>query len=194
MARPIYPTSDQVWTRAAAYKSTYFADQNALLKESLERARKELVDKYAANVTYTEYQKDLIGVYQDDLAKLRNGLNDYEKNKTPSKGGGADNTAALLAVINNSASTVADATGDASQRRLEASRIAEAGYLLSPAQSNAVGEAAALKLIDLNNATDPQKVKDIIDAAVGSIPGGTFAHQSTVCLRWFIRLHRQLCR
>jgi hypothetical protein len=174
MARPIYPTSDQIWTRAAAYKSTYFADQNALLKESLERARKELVDKYNANVTYTEYQKDLIGVYQDDLAKLRNGLNDYEKNKTPGKGSESGD-AALLKIIVDSSDVVADATGDAAQRRLDAERGVEGGYNLSPAQSNAVGEASAFAGTDLRNATDSQKIKTLIDQAVASIPSGTFA-------------------
>lgn len=174
MARPIYPTADQIWTKAKAYKSTYFDDQNAILKESLERARKELVDKYNANVTYTEYQKDLIGIYQDNLVNLRNGLNDYEKNKTPGKGGGSGD-AALLGVIVDSANTVADATGDAAGRRLTAQGQVEAGYNLSPAQSNAIGNASALSNTDLPNATSAADVKRIIDNAVSSIPDGTFA-------------------
>lgn len=174
MARPIFPTADQIWTRAAAYKSTYFADQNAILKESLERARKELVDKYNANVTYTEYQKDLIGVYQDDLAALRNGLNEYEKNKTPGKGSGSGD-AALLKIIVDGADVVADATGDAAGRRLTAQGQVEAGFNLSPAQSNAISNASALPNTDLPNATSAADVQRIIDGAVASIPDGTFA-------------------
>jgi hypothetical protein len=174
MARPIFPTAEMVWSRAAAYKSTYFADQNALLKESLERARKELVDKYNANVTYTEYQKDLIGVYQDDLAALRNGLNDYEKNKTPGKGSESGD-AALLKIIVDSSDVVADATGDAAGRRLTAQGQVEAGFNLSPAQSNEISKASSFVGTDLNNVTTAADAKRKIDEAVASIPAGTFA-------------------
>ena len=174
MARPIFPTADQIWTRAAAYKSTYFADQNAILKESLERARKELVDKYNANVTYTEYQKDLIGIYQDDLAALRNGLNDYEKNKTPGKGTESGD-AALLKIIVDSSDVVADATGDAAGRRLTAQGQVEAGFNLSPAQSNEISKASSFVGTDLNNVTTAADAKRKIDEAVASIPDGTFA-------------------
>lgn len=174
MARPVYPTSEQIWTKAKAYKSTYFDDQNAILKESLERARKQLLDKYNANLAYVGYQKDLIEMYGNNIADMQAGLNEYEKNKIPGKDGGSG-AAALLKIVVDSSGNEQDATGKASQRRLDAMGQKEAAYNLSPAQSNSVGEAAALKGVDLQNATDAQKIKDIIDQSVGSIPDGTFA-------------------
>lgn len=174
MARPVYPTSEQIWTKAKAYKSTYFDDQNAILKESLERARKQLLDKYNANLAYVGYQKDLIKIYQDNLSRMNDALNEYDKNKLPGKGADSG-AAALLKIVVDSAGNEQDATGKAAQRRLDAQGQKEAAYNLSPAQSNSVGEAAALKGVDLQNATSTSDITRIIDTAVGSIPGGTFA-------------------
>ena len=174
MARPVYPTSEQIWTKAKAYKSTYFDDQNAILKDSLERARKQLLDKYNANLAYVGYQKDLIKIYQDNLSRMNDALNEYDKNKMPGKGADSG-AAALLKIVVDSAGNEQDATGKAAQRRLDAQGQKEAAYNLSPAQSNSVGEAASLKGVDLQNATSAADITRIIDTAVGSIPGGTFA-------------------
>lgn len=174
MARPVYPTSEQIWTKAKAYKSTYFDDQNAILKDSLDRARKQLLDKYNANLAYVGYQKDLIEMYGNNIADMQAGLNDYEKNKIPGKDGGSG-TAALLKIIVDSAGNEQEATGKASQRRLDAMGQTEAGYNLSPAQSNSISEASAFTQTDLKNATNQADVKRIIDQAVASIPDGTFA-------------------
>lgn len=174
MARPVYPTSEQIWTKAKAYKSTYFDDQNAILKDSLERARKQLLDKYNANLAYVGYQKDLIKIYQDNLSRMNDALNEYDKNKLPGKGSDSG-AAALLKIVVDSAGNEQDATGKAAQRRLDAQGQKEAAYNLSPAQSNAISDASSLKGIDLQNATDAQKIKTVIDQAVASIPSGTFA-------------------
>jgi len=174
MARPVYPTSEQIWTKAKAYKSSYFDDQNAILKDSLERARKQLLDKYNANLAYVGYQKDLIEIYGNNLAAMQDALNEYDKNKTPGKGADSG-AAALLRIVVDSAGNEQEATGKAAQRRLDAQGQKEAAYNLSPAQSNSVGEAAALKGVDLQNATTAADITRIIDTAVGSIPGGTFA-------------------
>ena len=138
MARPVYPTSEQIWTKAKAYKSTYFDDQNAILKDSLERARKQLLDKYNANLAYVGYQKDLIKIYQDNLSRMNDALNEYDKNKMPGKGADSG-AAALLKIVVDSAGNEQDATGKAAQRRLDAQGQKEAAYNLSPAQSNSVG-------------------------------------------------------
>jgi hypothetical protein len=174
MARPVYPTSEQIWTKAKAYKSTYFDDQNAILKDSIERARKQLADKYNANLTYVGYQKDLVEMYGNNIAAMQEGLNEYEKNKIPGKDGGSG-AAALLKIVVDSAGNEQEATGKASQRRLDAQGQAEAGYNLSPAQSNEISKASSFAGTDLNNATSAADVKRKIDEAIASIPDGTFA-------------------
>jgi hypothetical protein len=175
MARPVYPTSEQIWTKAKAYKSTYFDDQNAILKDSIERARKQLLDKYNANLAYVGYQKDLIKVYQDNLSRMQDALNEYDKNKTPGKGGVDSGAAALLNVAAKANGDKMTESGKSSQRRLDAMGLAEAAYNLTPTQSNAIGDASSLKGVDLQNATSPADVQRIIDNAVSAIPGGTFA-------------------
>ena len=174
MARPVYPTSEQIWTKAKAYKSTYFDDQNAILKESLERARKQLLDKYNANLAYVGYQKDLIEIYGNNLAAMQDALNEYDKNKMPGKGADSG-AAALLKIVVDSAGNEQEATGKAAQRRLDAQGQAEAGYNLSPAQSNEISKASSFVGTDLNNVTNAADAKRKIDEAVASIPDGTFA-------------------
>lgn len=174
MARPVYPTSEQIWTKAKAYKSTYFDDQNAILKDSLERARKQLLDKYNANLAYVGYQKDLVEMYGNNIADMQAGLNEYEKNKIPGKDGGSG-AAALLNIVVNAAGNEQEASGKAAQRRLDAQGQAEAGYNLSPAQSNEISKASSFVGTDLNNVTNAADAKRKIDEAVASIPDGTFA-------------------
>lgn len=174
MARPVYPTSEQIWTKAKAYKSTYFDDQNAILKESLERARKQLLDKYNANLAFVGYQKDLIEMYQGNMTKMNDALNEYDKNKMPGKGA-ESGAAALLNIVVNASGNEQEATGKASQRRLDAQGQKEAAYNLSPAQSNEISKASSFAGTDLNNVTSDADVKRKIDEAVASIPAGTFA-------------------
>jgi len=177
MARPVYPTSEQIWTKAKAYKSTYFDDQNAILKESLERARKQLLDKYNANLAYVGYQKDLIKIYQDNLSRMNDALNEYDKNKLPGKGADSG-AAALLKIVVDSAGNEQDATGKASQRRLDAMGQKENSYNVSPAQSNSIGEASNLDSTSLARATTDAEVRGIIDKQLATIPAGTFPPNS----------------
>jgi hypothetical protein len=125
-------------------------------------------------MAYVGYQKDLVEMYGNNIADMQAGLNEYEKNKIPGKDGGSG-AAALLKIVVDSSGNEQEATGKASQRRLDAQGQAEAGYNLSPAQSNAIGGASAFAGTDLNNATTVADVKRKIDEAVASIPDGTFA-------------------
>ena len=147
------------------------------LKESIDTARKELVDRYGANATYLKYLDGELALYEQELTKVQGALADYAKARGGKAGpASVDDTAKLLGVMTDAGNTIGRETGEAAQRKLDAEAAVEGRYRLSGEQSNAVGRAGEyLGKIDLTTARSPADLQRAIDAAVDQIGAGTFA-------------------
>ncbi|CAB5224154.1 hypothetical protein UFOVP390_38 [uncultured Caudovirales phage] len=147
------------------------------LKESIDTARKELVDRYGANATYLKYLDGELALYEQELTKVQGALADYAKARGGKSGpASADDTAKLLGVMTDAGNTIGRETGEAAQRKLDAEAAVEGRYRLSGEQSNAVGRAGDyFGKVDMTTAKTSADVQRIIDAAINEIGPGTFA-------------------
>lgn len=147
------------------------------LKESIDTARKELVDRYGANATYLKYLDGELALYEQELTKVQGALADYAKARGGKSGpASADDTAKLLGVMTDAGNTIGRETGEAAQRKLDAEAAVEGRYRLSGEQSNAVGRAGDyFGKVDMTTARTSADVQRIIDAAINEIGPGTFA-------------------
>lgn len=185
-------------SQAQNYTDIYLSTHEARLQASIERARAELVDKYNANSTYLKYMDEQISLYEKELTKIQETSAKYAEARGGRLGVSADDTAKLLGVIATAGNTIADATGDAAQRKLDSEAAVEGRFRLSGEQTNAIGKAGDFitSSADLQSASTPADVMRIVDAAIGQIGGGTFAPGSdaakTATAELFQRLNRAL--
>lgn len=185
-------------SQAQNYTDIYLSTHEARLQASIDRARAELVDKYNANSTYLKYIDEQISLYEKELTKIQETSAKYAEARGGRLGVSADDTAKLLGVIATAGNTIADATGDAAQRKLDSEAAVEGRFRLSGEQTNAIGKAGDFitSSADLQSASTPADVMRIVDAAIGQIGGGTFAPGSdaakTATAELFQRLNRAL--
>jgi len=185
-------------SQAQNYTDIYLSTHEARLQASIEQARAELLNKYNANSTYLKYIDEQITLYEKELTKIQETSAKYAEARGGRVGVSADDTAKLLGVIATAGNTIADATGDAAQRKLESEAAVEGRYRLSGEQSNAIGKAGEFitSSADLQSASTPADVLRIVDAAIGQIGPGTFTTGSdaakTATAELFQRLNRAL--
>jgi len=185
-------------SQAQNYTDIYLSTHEARLQASIERARAELVDKYNANSTYLKYIDEQISLYEKELTKIQETSAKYAEARGGRVGVSADDTAKLLGVIATAGNTIADATGDAAQRKLDSEAAVEGRFRLSGEQSNAIGKAGdyITSSADLQSARTPADVERIVDAAIAQIGPGTFTTGSdaakTATAELFQRLNRAL--
>ena len=164
-------------SQAQNYTDIYLSTHEARLQASIERARAELVDKYNANSTYLKYIDEQITLYEKELTKIQETSAKYAEARGGRLGVSADDTAKLLGVIATAGNTIADATGDAAQRKLDSEAAVEGRYRLSGEQSNAIGSVGEFitNKSDLGGKTTAADIERVIDTALAQIGGGTFA-------------------
>jgi len=185
-------------SQAQNYTDIYLSTHEARLQASIEQARAELLNKYNANSTYLKYIDEQISLYEKELTKIQETSAKYAEARGGRLGVSADDTAKLLGVIATAGNTIADATGDAAQRKLESEAAVEGRFRLSGEQSNAIGKAGdyITSSADLQSASTPADVERIVDAAIAQIGPGTFTTGSdaakTATAELFARLNRAL--
>jgi len=185
-------------SQAQNYTDIYLSTHEARLQASIEQARAELLNKYNANSTYLKYIDEQISLYEKELTKIQETSAKYAEARGGRVGVSADDTAKLLGVIATAGNTIADATGDAAQRKLESEAAVEGRYRLSGEQSNAIGNAGEFitNKSDLGSARTPADVERIVDNAIAQISSGTFSPGSdaakTATGELFARLNRAL--
>jgi hypothetical protein len=164
-------------TQAQYWTDIYATTHEQRLKESMDTARKELVDRYGANATYLKYLDGELALYEQELTKAQSALADYETKRGGKQGVSADDAAALLGVIAKAGGDIADATGAAAQRKLQAEAAVMERYRLNSAQSNSIGGVASdLQGRNVNAVTSsPDLNRYIRESIDASISAGTFA-------------------
>jgi hypothetical protein len=185
-------------SQAQNYTDIYLSTHEARLQASIEQARAELLNKYNANSTYLKYIDEQISLYEKELTKIQEISAKYAEARGGRLGVSADDTAKLLGVIATAGNTIADATGDAAQRKLESEAAVEGRFRLSGEQSNAIGSVGDFitSSADLQSARTPADVERIVDAAIAQIGPGTFTTGSdaakTATAELYVRLNRAL--
>ena len=185
-------------SQAQNYTDIYLSTHEARLQASIEQARAELLNKYNANSTYLKYIDEQITLYEKELTKIQETSAKYAEARGGRLGVSADDTAKLLGVIATAGNTIADATGDAAQRKLDSEAAVEGRYRLSGEQSNAIGSVGEFitNKSDLGGKTTAADIERVIDTALAQIGGGTFAPGSdvakTATAELFQRINRAL--
>lgn len=158
------------------YKTSYADTHTQRVKESMDLARKELVDKYNANDAYITRLQELMKVYEVELTKQQAALEEYQKSRGAKGGATADDTAKLLGVIADAGNTIARETGEAAQRKLEAEGSVVKRYQLTPSQSSAVsGVSSELGAQNINAVTNTTDLNAAIQRAIANkVPAGLF--------------------
>lgn len=164
-------------SQAEYWTDIYATTHEQRLKESMDAARKELVDRYGANATYLKYLDGELELYETELTKAQSALADYETKRGGKQGVGADDAAALLGVMAKAGGDIADATGAAAQRKLQAEAAVMERYRLNASQTSAIGGVSSdLQGRNVNAVTNSADLNRYIRESIDDqISAGTFA-------------------